>query len=206
MFIIRRTPSREYFTENLDKFWKGTATFNPWDEDYPDIPFMTFWMAHDDDNLYLHMHCIEKEIRAEVKEHGGHVNQDSCMEFYFVPVDGLGFYNLEITPLGTVKFNWRIRRAEGYKANQAPELFDVVPVVNRDENWWQLTVTVPYECIRSMVPEFSGECGSIIRGMFCKCADSSSKPHWLISCPVDTKKHPKPNFSCPEHFAKMYIE
>jgi hypothetical protein len=208
MYIIRRTPSREYFSSNLDKYWQGTVTCNPWESDYPctDLPFVRFWIAHDVNNLHVSMHCTEKEIRAEIKEHDGPVNQDSCMEFYFVPVDGLGYYNLEITPLGYLKFNWRIRRTQGHKAMQPPELFAVEPVVNREEGWWQLTFSVPYVCIRSMVPEFTGDSGTTIRTMLCKCGDLTSQPHFLTSYPIDLKKHPKPDFHVPEFFGKMLIE
>lgn len=208
MYIIRKTPSREYFTANLNEYWQGTVTCNPWEADYPstDLPFVRFWMAHDDKSLYVRMHCREKEIRAEIKEHEASVNLDSCMELYFVPVDGLGYYNLEINPLGYLKYHWGIRRKNRSKTDQPVEVFAVEPIVNREEGWWQLTFSVPYDSIRSMVPEFSGNPGTVIRAMLCKCGDLTSQPHYLTSYPVDLIEQPKPNFHVPEYFGKMMLE
>ena len=58
-------------------------------------------ICYSEEGLHVHLRAWEKDIRAELTEPMSMVCEDSCMEFFFRPMEGdLRYFNLEINPNG----------------------------------------------------------------------------------------------------------
>ena len=57
-------------------------------------------LCYDEENLYVHLAAVEKEIRAENTEPMSPVYEDSCLEFFFMLPDADNYINFEINPNG----------------------------------------------------------------------------------------------------------
>lgn len=57
-------------------------------------------LCYDEENLYVHLRAVEKNIRAEYTEPLSPVYEDSCLEFFFMLEDTPDYFNFEINPNG----------------------------------------------------------------------------------------------------------
>ena len=71
----------------------------------PDAGISAFaQLCYDDEDLYVHLGAKEKYIRAENTKPLSAVNEDSCLEFFFMPSDGDRYFNFEINPNGCLHY------------------------------------------------------------------------------------------------------
>ena len=72
-----------------------------WPEAFPYKPKVEFAAAHVGDALLLHYRVEEQSVRAVAKADHEHIWEDSCVEFFVMPViaDGL-YYNIECNCTG----------------------------------------------------------------------------------------------------------
>ena len=116
----------------------------------------------DEDALYLRMEAVEPNIR--MKENGplAEVCNDSCLEFFFCPMEGdMRYFNIEFNPntclylgIGTNVEDLTRLIPEEEPNNGTKFVFQ--PIVNRTEDGWEIRYTVPFAFIRFFFPEFSG--------------------------------------------------
>jgi len=153
------------------------------------------WTVED---LRVLLEAREKHIRAE--EHGplGNPWEDSCLEFFFSPVEGDGRYiNLELNPnaclcmgLGDGARRLRILWANAF----------LRPKVTFTADGWQVEYRVPFDLIRMFFPDFDPRPGAVMTGNFYKCGDRTALPHYLSWNPVNS---PTPNFHRPQDFGRL---
>lgn len=204
MYIIKRAETLNDFLNDLGAYPAGRVCFEPWAEQFPCLqkPDTSFRLAHNDDSIFVYMCCTNDDVRSEVREHNGPVNSDSCMEFYFAPGrDRNQYFNMEVNPAGFVRFKFgtteRAKRViPPYCLDDLRLQADPNPILGT----WSLSYAIPYSVIKSMVPDFSGDQGTVIRGMFCKCGDLSREKHFFTSAPVDPDIRPEPDFHAPEAY------
>ena len=168
-------------------------------------------VAYDPEAVFLVFRVEDRYVRAVATEYQGRVWEDSCVEFFFTPGTDLreGYFNLEMNCGGTALFHHQKERGR-----------DVVPVAEADFNrlqvaaslpqvvdpelegpvTWTVEVRLPVEVLEKYAPLVRPGPGAVWRGNFYKCAEKTSRPHWLTWAPVGW---PRPNFHLPEFFGEL---
>jgi hypothetical protein len=135
------------------------------------------------------------------------VYQDSCVEFFCMPVGADRYTNFEFNCIGTCSASSRKSRHEDVVPFSPIEMQTIkrYPSIGRRafnemEGMfeWELTVKIPFELIgidSTNLPEK-------ILGNFYKCADETDSMHFVTWSPVHTEK---PDFHCPEYFGELYF-
>ncbi len=148
-------------------------------------------ISYDGEALYLHLSAQESQIRAEETGPMGSPCCDSCLEFFFCPMEGdLRYFNLEFNPNACLylgigsnpKDLIRLIPDEEEPDNNIPFLFR--PAVNRTESGWEIFYRIPHAFICRFFPAFEAAPGKTIRANFYKCADLTTPPHYLTWNPI----------------------
>jgi hypothetical protein len=171
-------------------------------------PKVNFRIAHIQNEIWLKFEVNEKYILAQETHVNGAVHKDSCVEF-FVSLDGLNYYNLEVNCIGTVHLAYGPGR--GNRKFVAPEIIKKIeiesslgnqPFGEKTGNFeWEMTMCIPAECFAfNKIKSLNGLKAT---ANFYKCGDSTSEPHYLTWNPVNTEN---PDYHRPEFFGKIYFE
>ena len=160
-------------------------------------------ICYDENALYVRLSCDEEEIRAEEKNPLGEVCADSCMEFFFCPMEGdERYFNIECNLTGAIFL--------GMGSNVQtlvrfiPEEPAILPKGKKLEKGWEVTYTVPYSFIRQFFPEFKVFSGKKIRANCYKCGDKTSRPHYFTWNPVPVLECA--SYHNPKEFGQMHFE
>ena len=159
-----------------------------------------------EDALLLHLSATEPEIRAEGTSPLAEVCEDSCLEFFFRPLEEeMRYFNMEWNPNCTLFLGFgsciedilRIVPEE----EQKQQLF--APKVVRREDGWEIFFRVPYSFVRGFMPEFKVEPGKALYCNFYKCGDKLQQPHYLTWNPI--MRQGRSRFHTPAEFGKLDI-
>jgi len=158
-------------------------------------------LCYDENALHVHLSAIEANIRAEENGPLASPCLDSCLEFFFSPIDGDSrYFNIEFSPTGCFYLGFGSDRYNLVRLVPEATLFN--PVINRNETGWDITYSVPFAFIRQFFPEFAAETGKNIRANFYKCGDMTVKKHYLCWNPIEQKQ---PDYHLPAYFAPLYF-
>ncbi|MCK4885933.1 MAG: FAD:protein FMN transferase [Planctomycetes bacterium] len=168
-------------------------------------------LLYDEENLYVIFKVEDNYILATAEKYQDSVCQDSCVEFFFTPSQDTktGYFNIETNCGGTMLFRHQLTRGvdenpvteEDFSEMQIYHSEDkiIIPQRNTPTNW-----TVEYKLPFDFLSKYSRidkpKAGVKWRANFYKCADATSKPHWLTWSVVD---RPKPDFHHPEFFGTL---
>jgi hypothetical protein len=160
-------------------------------------------ICYSEEGLHVRLSAQEENIRAEENGPLGVPCVDSCLEFFFCPMEGDDRYlSIECNPngclyLGFCNTNRRIIRLlpDEVKASE--------PVIARVDGGWNVTYTVPTTYVRLFFPEFRLESGKILRANCFKCVDLTVQEHYFSWNPIDLVD---PDFHRPDFFGKMILE
>lgn len=168
----------------------------------PEVPITAgAKLCYDQDAIYVHLFAREPNIRAENSGALGLPYEDSCLEFFFSPVQGDPRYiNVEINPNGCIFLG--LGGPDAY-LRILPVDPTITPDVHRNEDGWNVTYAVPCSLIRHFFPDFHPVSGGKIRANCYKCGDLTVQPHYLSWNPISL---PAANFHCPEYFGQMRFE
>lgn len=155
--------------------------------------------CYDEDNLYVHLKAVEKDIRAEHTEPLSSVYEDSCMEFFFMP--GNRYFNFEINPNGClyVGFGHNASDNTALYRSDFSELFDIRS--DRTEDGWEVYYRIPLSFIQIFYPAYKFT-GTLKANVY-KCGDKTVCRHYLAWSPILTEK---PNFHRTQDFGTMIFE
>lgn len=139
-------------------------------------------LCYDDNQFYLHF--VKTEPSTLIAQSGelGAPCQDSCLEFFFSPINGDKRYiNIEFNASGCVYFGVASNipsllrlTAEGKKTS---ELF--CPKAAVTNTGWELFYTVPFELVKRLFPGFDITKQDSMLANFFTCADDTTPPHYL---------------------------
>lgn len=168
-------------------------------------------LVYDDNFLYVIFKVDDNYIKAVNTEYNSSVCCDSCVEFFFTPSTDVsqGYFNVEINCGGTMLFHHQKAKGTGkVVVSEADakkiEIFStfkgkVEPEITKPTQWL-VEYKIPYEILKNYAPFARPAAGVQWRGNFYKCADNTSKPHWLTWNNVEL---PKPDFHRPEFFGVL---
>lgn len=192
-----------------------TYTILPKTNDWNDIPVApidarlwtlesdisaTAQVCYDDKALYVRLTAKEKDIRAEETGRIGVPSKDSCLEFFFSPIEGdTRYFNFEFNPALCMHIGFGSCRQNSARLLPKPSA-NINPEVLRTEEGWELTYQITFDFIRQFFPNFVAEQGKKMRANFYKCGELTPTEHYFAWNPVDT---PTPDFHRPEFFGEL---
>ena len=143
-------------------------------------------LCHNGQVLFLRMEAKETDILARLTGPLDQVCNDSCLEFFFAPMQADARYlNFEVNPLGNVYLGFgaerptRVRQIVKKPAPFRTETF-------RTEDGWGFVMEIPLSFVRLYFPEaaFAGTAAC----NFYKCGDETVSPHYLAWNPLSSDK------------------
>ncbi len=160
-------------------------------------------IAYNDEELLVHMELDAPEIRNVEQGPLGRPCVDSCLEFFFSPMEGDNrYFNIEFNIGGCLTFC--MGDSNGLTrftiANPA-ETMNFRSV--RTEKGFYIDYKVPYTIIRRFFPDFKVYSGKKIKANCYSCAERTQVRHFLSWSLIDDKKF---SFHRPECFGTMIFE
>ena len=136
-------------------------------------------ICYDEEALYVRLSAKEKHIRAEYTGPLDMPCQDSCLEFFFCPMEGDNrYFNIEFNPNCCMYLG--IGSCLKDLVRLLPAWENVLyPKAERFFDGWAVTYQVPVSFVRRFFPGFTLESGTIIRANFYKCGELTVQPHDL---------------------------
>ncbi len=178
------------------------------------FPDVSVRLAYDDDGLYVIYRVHDRYLCARKKHYQDRVCEDSCVEFFFTPGEKRlnGYFNLEVNCGGTAYFHHQLGRGiEDVPVSDADFSFvqiahtapkNIDPEVT-ESTIWVVEYCLPFKILGNYAPITWPTPGVIWYANFYKCADGSSRPHWLTWSKVDL---PSPDFHQPNYFGRLVFE
>lgn len=158
--------------------------------------------CYDHEALYVKLTAIEENIRAENNGELGMPCQDSCLEFFFSPVDGDNrYFNIELNPNGCLFLGFGSDRYNLVRL--LPQECVINPEVERFVGGWSVSYAVPFRFIQRFFPGFEAVSGGIIHANCYKCGDLTVAPHYISWNPITRTV---PDFHRPDYFGLMHFE
>lgn len=206
----------------IDADWNKPAwekikplTINKYMGEKPEhLPGVQAKLAWDGESLCVIFRVEDRYVRAVAKEYQGDVYKDSCVEFFFTPGPSLGlsYFNLETNCGGTMLFRWNpsgksptpVSAQDGKQIEIAHSLPKTVDPEIQEPTTWTLEYRLPFDMIQKYCPEAAKPGPGVVwKANFYKCADESSRPHWMTWSFVD---NPTPKFHVPQCFGSLEFE
>ena len=195
-YVISKKP------ENLDWSRIPALSIDTCQWNYPGQVEPKAQLCYDEEALYVKLSTKEAHIRAEEKGEFGMPCEDSCLEFFFCPMENSNtYFNIEFNPNGCLFLGI---------GNDRYDLIRLVPVEEnplkaepkRTEDGWEITFQVTANFIRRFFPGFALVSGGMLRGNFYKCGDETVQPHYYSWNPITQEK---PDFHLSQFFGKLYL-
>ena len=168
----------------------------------PEVPITAqAQICYDDTGLYVKLSAQEPHIRAEEKGPLGIPCEDSCLEFFFRPMeDDIRYLNIECNPNGCTYLGFcnTGRRYVRQIFDESP----IVPVVQMVDGGWEVSYKVPAAFVQLYFPDFQLKPGKILYANCYKCGDLTVQEHYFSWNPIPQEE---PNFHLPECFGKMIL-
>ncbi len=172
--------------------------------DTPDAIKAYAQICYNDKAILVHLSTVEKDILANQSGPLGMPCRDSCLEFFFCPLENDQRYiNLEFNMNGCMYLGYGKSLPELTRLIVDPvEVF--APKISKTSDGWEIFYTIPYTFIRRFFPDFSVKSGKAMRANCYKCADLSNPPHYLSWNRVATE--PSFTFHNPDCFGEMIFD
>ncbi len=161
----------------------------------------TAQVCYDAEALYLRLTAKESNIRAEENGPLGIPCQDSCLEFFFSPVEGdPRYFNFEFNSVKCMHLGFGTCRQDSARIlpKQPDNLFNACPVLTEDG--WEITYKIPFAFIKLFFKDFVAAPGKKMRANFYKCGDLTLQEHYFSWNCVNW---PTPDFHRPEYFGEL---
>ena len=156
-------------------------------------------IAYNDDALYVRLQAVEPHIRSELTGLLDEICEDSCLEFFFCPMEGDDrYFNLEVNPNCAMYVGFG--RSIPTLQRLIPEVQVIKPQATRTEDGWFVEYQIPHSLVQLFFPGYKPASGKVIKANCYKCSELSATPHWLCWSPVPEERG---TFHCPELFGTM---
>lgn len=132
--------------------------------------------------LFLHLWIDVPQVRAVETGPIGIPCKDSCLEFFFQPVNGDPRYiNVEFNSNGCIYLGMGTCIQDLIRLLPEKDIDSIFePEIQRTENGWEIYYRIPYFFVRQLFPQFVVTPGDTIRANCFACSDLS-QPHYYLS-------------------------
>ncbi|MCM1365526.1 MAG: carbohydrate-binding family 9-like protein [Ruminococcus sp.] len=186
-----------------DKVPIGAIDCYQWESEAPYRPKNAFQMCFvGGKGIYVRMKTDEKVLRVSCRGRDEPVYEDSCMEFFFMPVAAREEYiNIEVNPIGAY-----LSQFGSGKENRVfvKSLTNVQPTVHSEitRDGWQTEIFIPCGLFFELNGEEFTACAGEYCGNFYKCGDKTDTAHYGSFAPMTDLP---PGFHNPKLFAKIIV-
>jgi len=179
-----------------------------WPNEYPYKPITFFIIGRSNSSIFIKFSVRGTMLRAIYSNDQDPVYQDSCVEFFCMPVGADKYTNFEFNCIGTCSASSRKSRNDDVVPFSKEEMQTIkrYPSIGRRafnemEGMfeWELTVEIPFK----FMGIDSENLPQKILGNFYKCADGTDSPHFISWSPIQTDK---PDFHRPEFFGELSFD
>ena len=205
MYTIKKVLSNNLTESIWDDIIPIKIENYPWDETgyRPNTEVKLFYT---DDEIRIKFTSCEKEIRINEDNFNGPVWEDSCVEFFFLPMPESDnrYFNFEISAQGTLLLQLDYKPPVRHYLNYInPSYFQITADVTKAnfrefDNFkpWTIEYKIPFSFIKDFFKDFEIYSGKVIKGNFTKCGDKTSIPHFgsWVNIKNDTPAFHMPNF------------
>ena len=154
------------------------------------------YVTRGEDHFNVLMCAKEEKIHTSAKKFGDSVCQDSCLEFFFRPVNADKRYlNFEVNAGGIMLIQIGPSREERTLLVQQPEGLNIQHS-KHEGAWWAIRYTIPFAMIEALYGQAPDD---VICGNFYTC-DETIHPHFGTWNPVQSDH---PDFHRPECFGEL---
>ena len=157
-------------------------------------------ICYDDTALHLLLSTRERVIRRVEVGPTGWPCHDSCLEFFFCPMEGDSrYFNIEFNANKCLFLGFGTGIPDLVRLIVDPdEIF--APEVRIREDGWEIEYTIPHAFVRRFFPAYAPTAGTTIRANCYKCADEKTPPEFLSWSRVDEENF---TFHRPTHYGTM---
>ena len=196
-YIIRSTTARPHLDGEWDSpIWSKADTaaidwFHPLSSvHHPETHARALYSA---EGLHVIFQVKDRYVRSVTTEYSGPVWKDACVEFFFAPRAGRGYFNLEMNCGGTFLLGFAEDETQSpdgkKKSERVPwdlasriEVYHSIPKKVDPETAepieWRVEYFVPFTIFENYLGPLGNVAGQTWRGNFYKCAENNSRPHW----------------------------
>lgn len=155
------------------------------------------------DALRVYMTAMEHTILARFNGEYDAVCRDSCLEFFFSPMENDNrYFNIEINPNGACFFGFGYDRESLIRLHpwDIRNLLDIHTC--RTNEGWSVAFSMPLELIRLFFPNFTLCSGIKMRANFYKCGDDLEPNHELMWNRIENNN---PDFHQSQFFGELIL-
>lgn len=173
---------RTYTIKRWTGNWEDVPSLDM-DKRYHETPANVFaraQIAYDDENIYVRLETEEYEHRNVEMPPYGLPCEDSCLEFFFAPVEGdRRYFNIEINSNSCIYFGigHSIKDLIRLIPDEHREI--LFPKIKMKEGGWSVEFVITADLIKIFFPQYTIYSGKKIRANCFKCADKTTPPHYL---------------------------
>jgi len=161
-------------------------------------------VAYNGQSLFVRLRAEEAHIRMEESGPLAKTWEDSCLEFFFSPVESDPRYiNLETIPSGAYFMGIGTGKPDVMRLIPQRAENGLQPHVAFFDGGWEVSYELSYSFIRRLFPSFAPKSGDVLRANCYKCGDKTVQPHWLSWSRVETDPL---DFHTPQYFGTMIFE
>jgi hypothetical protein len=184
---------------------KETIEVLNWPSEFAYKPITFFNIGRSKTSVFVKFYVRGTMLRAIYSNDQEPVYEDSCVEFFCMPVGADKYANFEFNCIGTCTASTRKSRNEDIVYFTKEEMLTIKRfpsmgrrAFNEMEGMfeWELTVEIPF----ALMGIDSENLPYKILGNFYKCADGTDSPHFVTWSPIKTEK---PDFHRPEFFGEI---
>lgn len=153
--------------------------------------------------VFVKMHSDETKLRTVCTERDEHIWEDSCLEFFFSPKEGVGYLNTEMNPNSA--FLTQVGKDREHR-RFLKKLTSIAPQVcgYKDENGWGVSLFIPCKVFSEAFGINFEALPGTYSGNFYKCGDKTERPHYGSFSPM--RKELTCGFHDPEYFATITVK
>ena len=142
--------------------------------------------AWDDDALYVRLQAIEPHILRRFTGTLDEVCKDSCLEFFFCPMEGDRYFNFECNPNGSLYVGYGRPGSQRCRLHRG-NFKDILQVKPFDiPGGWGIELRIPVSFVQIFVPDFQLTSGMKLRANFFKCGDETEQEHYMSWNPISS--------------------
>jgi hypothetical protein len=171
-------------------------------------------LLYDEKFVYVIFRVEDRYLRAVAEKLNDNVFQDSCVEFFFTPSSDIsaGYFNIEINCIGTMLMHYQSEKdknrifvdvANAEQIKRCASLSGPIAQEIAEPVSWTLEYCVPIDMLKKYTEVENPAPGIIWPANLYKCADKTSRPHWLTWSPIEL---PEPDFHQPKFFGTLEFE
>jgi len=145
-------------------------------------------ICYNDEGIQVHLWSENDDVRAVENGPLGAPYEDSCLEFFFAPMEGdIRYFNIEFNSNCCLYLGLGRCMADHTRLihDEGAAIFS--PHASLTETGWEIFYTVPYRLIRRFFPDFEITKGKTVRANCFKCADLTTPANYMSWNRVDAE-------------------